>query len=48
MEALNKRITIDNDVLGGKPVIRGLRIRVEQILRAMAAEFRQKTFSRLS
>lgn len=37
MEALNKRITIDNDVLGGKPVIRGLRIRVEQILRAMAA-----------
>ncbi|MEZ4542180.1 MAG: DUF433 domain-containing protein [Chloroflexota bacterium] len=37
MEALKKRITIDNDVLGGKPVIRGLRIRVEQILRAMAA-----------
>lgn len=37
MEALNKRITIDNDVLGGKPVIRGLRISVEQILRAMAA-----------
>lgn len=37
MEALKKRITIDNDVLGGKPVIRGLRISVEQILRAMAA-----------
>jgi len=37
MEALKKRITIDNDVLGGKPVTRGLRIRVEQILRAMAA-----------
>ena len=37
MEASKKRITIDNDVLGGKPVIRGLRISVEQILRAMAA-----------
>ncbi len=37
MEALNERITIDSDVLGGKPVIRGLRISVEQILRAMAA-----------
>lgn len=42
MEALNERITIDNDVLGGKPVIRGLRISVEQILRAMAAGVSQE------
>ena len=42
MEALNERITIDSDVLGGKPVIRGLRISVEQILRAMAAGVSQE------
>lgn len=42
METVNERITIDNDVLGGKPVIRGLRISVEQILRAMAAGVSQE------
>jgi uncharacterized protein (DUF433 family) len=31
------RITIDPAVLVGKPVIRGLRISVEQVLRALAA-----------
>ena len=34
---LLKRITIDPDVLVGKPTIRGLRISVEQILRALSA-----------
>lgn len=37
MDALKQRITIDEDMLGGKPVIRGMRISVEQILRALAA-----------
>ena len=32
----NERITIDPNVLLGKPTIRGLRISVEQILRALA------------
>jgi uncharacterized protein (DUF433 family) len=30
------RITINPAVLGGKPIIRGLRISVEQVLRALA------------
>ncbi|MFQ5796966.1 MAG: DUF433 domain-containing protein [Candidatus Bipolaricaulia bacterium] len=34
---LLKRITLDPEVLTGKPTIRGLRISVEQILRALAA-----------
>ena len=33
---LNQRITIDHNVLLGKPSIRRLRISVEQILRALA------------
>jgi uncharacterized protein (DUF433 family) len=33
---LRNRITFDPRVLGGKPVVRGLRISVEQILRALA------------
>ncbi len=37
MEALMQRITVNEDILAGKPTIRGLRISVEQILRAMAA-----------
>lgn len=37
MEALKERITTDTNILSGKPVIRGLRISVEQVLRAMAA-----------
>ena len=32
-----KRITIDPKVLVGKPTIRGLRISVEQVLRALSA-----------
>lgn len=34
---LQQRIVIDPAVLAGKPIIRGLRISVEQILRAKAA-----------
>lgn len=34
---LLKRITLDPKVLAGKPTIRGLRISVEQILKALAA-----------
>ena len=34
---LADRITVGPDVLVGKPTIRGLRISVEQILRALAA-----------
>jgi len=36
MELL-KRITVNNDVLVGKPTIRGLRISVNQILKSLAA-----------
>jgi len=32
-----ERITVDPDVLVGKPTIRGLRISVEQVLRALTA-----------
>ncbi|CAN2047465.1 Protein containing DUF433 [Candidatus Magnetomoraceae bacterium gMMP-13] len=35
--ALLNRITIDSNVMLGKPVIRGLRITVEQILKSLAA-----------
>lgn len=36
MEDVLKRITFDEDVLDGKPVIRGLRISVEMILELLA------------
>jgi uncharacterized protein (DUF433 family) len=37
MKEISERITVDPDVLVGKPTIRGLRISVEQILKALAA-----------
>ncbi len=36
-EKLLERITFDPDVMVGKPTVRGLRITVEQILKALAA-----------
>lgn len=36
-QALRSRITANPAVLSGKPIIRGLRISVEQILRGVAA-----------
>ena len=36
-EALLKRITIDPDVMTGKPVIRGIRLTVEHIVKSLAA-----------
>ncbi len=37
MQSLLGRITVDPDILTGKPTIRGLRITVEQVLKALAA-----------
>ena len=37
VKELGDRIIVDPDVLVGKPTIRGLRISVEQILKALAA-----------
>jgi uncharacterized protein (DUF433 family) len=37
MKEIGDRITVDPGVLVGKPTIRGLRISVEQILKALAA-----------
>jgi uncharacterized protein (DUF433 family) len=34
---LQRRIVVDPAVLAGKPIVRGLRISVEQVLRAKAA-----------
>jgi uncharacterized protein (DUF433 family) len=36
-EQLLRRITVDQNVLVGKPTVRGLRISVEQILHALAS-----------
>ena len=36
-QALLERITVSPDVVVGKPTVRGLRITVEQLLKAMAA-----------
>ena len=43
---LLKRITVDPKVLRGKPTIRGLRISVEQILKALAAGVPQEDLLR--
>ena len=37
MNSLRDRVPINPDVMMGKPTIRGLRITVEQILKALAA-----------
>lgn len=37
MNSLVDRVTVNPDVMMGKPTIRGLRITVEQILKALAA-----------
>ena len=37
MNTLITRITVDNNIMLGKPTIRGMRITVEQILKALAA-----------
>ncbi|MDY0084032.1 MAG: DUF433 domain-containing protein [Ignavibacteriaceae bacterium] len=37
-----QRITINRDVLVGKPTIRGLRISVDQIIKALAAGLTQE------
>lgn len=34
---LLKRITVDSDILGGKPIIRGRRLAVEHVLGMLAA-----------
>ena len=36
-QSLKTRITVDPKVMVGKPIIRGLRITVEQILKGLAA-----------
>jgi uncharacterized protein (DUF433 family) len=39
---LMQRITINRDILVGKPTIRGLRISVDQIIKALAAGLTQE------
>jgi uncharacterized protein (DUF433 family) len=36
-QALLERITVSSDVMVGKPTVRGMRITVERLLKAMAA-----------
>ncbi|MAT95607.1 MAG: hypothetical protein CL608_00445 [Anaerolineaceae bacterium] len=36
-QALLERITVSSDVMVGKPTVRGMRITVEQLLKALAA-----------
>ncbi|MEM7799969.1 MAG: DUF433 domain-containing protein, partial [Chloroflexota bacterium] len=42
MEKLPDRITIDKNILQGKPTIRGLRISASQIMSALAAGISQE------
>ncbi len=42
MPKIAERIEADPNVLGGKPTIRGLRISVEQVLKALAAGIPQE------
>ena len=42
MSKIAERIEVDPTVLGGKPTIRGLRISVEQVLKALAAGVSQE------
>jgi uncharacterized protein (DUF433 family) len=41
-KVLFERITVDPEVMVGKPTIRGMRITVEQILRSLAGGFSAK------
>ena len=43
-EELLKRITLNPDILVGKPCIRGMRISVEHVLDALAAGITQQEF----
>jgi len=43
---LSKRITLDPNILAGKPTIRGIRISVEQILKALSAGVSQEDLLR--
>lgn len=40
-QSLLKRIIVSSDIMTGKPTIRGLRISVEQVLKALAAGITQ-------
>ena len=40
-QSLLERITVSSDIMTGKPIIRGLRITVEQMLKALAAGITQ-------
>ncbi|MCY7409875.1 MAG: DUF433 domain-containing protein [Chitinophagales bacterium] len=40
MEDLLKRITTDHGILGGKPIIRGMRFRVQDVLEMLANEMK--------
>lgn len=46
MQSLLNRIGADPKILAGKPIVRGLRISVEQILRSLAAGITQEELLR--
>jgi len=41
-ESYLERITVDPNIMTGKPIIRGLRITVDQILKSLAAGIEKK------